>query len=110
MSWKAHQLRSIQQDNYRSELLENLDESSALVTEDLAMKFLPRRYIVSETVWFAKGGLSWHISVAMRKAGGVLQQQAFGHIIQNCKQDGNAVVGVLKVVISRSGNLHISII
>ena len=31
----------------------------------------------------------------MRKAGGVLQQQAFVHFIQNCNQDSNAVVGVL---------------
>jgi hypothetical protein len=74
--------------------LENLDESSVLVTEDWAMKFLRKRYRESQTDWFAKRGLSWHISVVMRKAAGVLQQ-AFVHILQNCNQDSNAVVGVL---------------
>ena len=99
MSWKAHQLRSIQQDKARLELLENLDESSVLVTEDWAMKFLPRRYRESQTDWFAKRGLSWHISVVMRKVREVLQQQAFVHIVQNCNQDSNAVVGVLNHVL-----------
>ena len=96
MSWKAHQLRSIQQDNARLELLENLDESSVLVTEDWAMKFLPKRYRECQTDWLAKRGLAWHIGVIMRKAGGVLQQQAFVHIIQRCNQDSNAVVRSLK--------------
>ena len=74
MSWKAHQLRSIQQDKARLELLENLDESSVLVTEDWARTFLPRRYRESQTDWFAKRGLSWHISVVMRKVREVLKQ------------------------------------
>ena len=43
MSWKAHQLRSIQQDNAQLELLENLDESSVLGTEDCAMKFFAKK-------------------------------------------------------------------
>ena len=90
-------MRSIQQDKARFELLENLDESSVLVTEDWAMKFLPRRK--SQTDWFAKRGLSWHISVVMRKVREVLQQQAFVHIVQNCNQDSNAVVGVLNHVL-----------
>ena len=95
MSWKANQLRSIQPDNARLFLLENLDESSVLVTEDWEMKFLPRRYRESQTDLFAKRGLSWHISVVMRKAGGGVQQQGFVHIVQNCNQDSNAAVGVL---------------
>ena len=72
---------------------------SVLVTEDWAMKFLPRRYRESQTDWFAKRGLSWHISVVMRKVREVLQQQVFVHIVQNCNQDSNAVVGVLNHVL-----------
>ena len=40
-SWKAHQLRSLQQDKARS--TESLDESSVLITQDWAMKS-PQRY------------------------------------------------------------------
>ncbi|KAK2549365.1 hypothetical protein P5673_030190 [Acropora cervicornis] len=38
-SWKAHQVRSIQQDKARTSLLENLETSSVLITQDWAMKF-----------------------------------------------------------------------
>ena len=43
-SWKAHQVRSIQRDKARASLLENLDTSSVLITQEGAMKFLPQRY------------------------------------------------------------------
>ena len=81
MSWKAHQLRSL------------------TITEDWAIKFLPRQYRESQTDWFAKRGLSWHISVVMTKVREVLQQQAFVHIVQNCNEDINAVVGVLNHIL-----------
>ena len=35
-SWKAHQLRSLQQDKPRTTVLESLDESSVLITQDWA--------------------------------------------------------------------------
>jgi len=35
-SWKAHQLRSLQQDKARTTALESLDESSVLITQDWA--------------------------------------------------------------------------
>ena len=62
-SWKAHQLRSIQQDKARMSLLENLQTSSVLITQDWAMKFLPQKYRETKANWFAKRGFCWHISV-----------------------------------------------
>ena len=35
-SWKAHQLRSLQQDKARTTALKSLDESSVLITQDRA--------------------------------------------------------------------------
>ena len=35
-SWKAHQLRSLQHDKSRTTVLESLDESSVLITQDWA--------------------------------------------------------------------------
>ena len=57
-SWKAHQLRSLQQDKARATALESLDESAVLITQDWAMKWLPQRYRETQTDWFSKRGIS----------------------------------------------------
>lgn len=44
LAWKAHILRSINQDAARVDILESLDESSVLIVQDWAMKYLPRKY------------------------------------------------------------------
>lgn len=67
LAWKAHILRSINQDAARVDVLESLDESSVLIVQDWAMKYLPRKYHESQTDWFGKRGIPWHISVAFRK-------------------------------------------
>ena len=65
--WKAHILRSINQYSARVDVLESLDELSVFVVQDWAMKYLPRKYRESQTDWFGKRGIPWHISVAFRK-------------------------------------------
>lgn len=60
------------------------------------MKCLPTKYRESQSAWFGKRGLSWHISVVARKVDGKLQSQAFVHIIENCLQDTSAVVRILE--------------
>ena len=94
-AWKAHQLRSIQQDKARLNIIDTLAESSVLITQDWAMKFLPRKYRETQADWFAKRGISWHISTVVRRKGN-LQHQAFVHIVKNCNQDSDAVVSVLR--------------
>ena len=42
--WKAHQLRSVQQEKGKQHILWNLRQSSVLIFMDWAMKFLPRAY------------------------------------------------------------------
>ena len=48
--WKAHQLRSVTQEKSRTDVLEMLlnDRNAVLVTQDWAMKYIPRKYRVSE--------------------------------------------------------------
>ena len=94
--WKAHQLRSVRQDRARTECLNLLDETSVLITQDWAMKFLPTKYRESQSDWFGKRGISWHISVVARKVDSKLQSQAFVHIIESCLQDTSAVVRILE--------------
>ena len=98
-AWKSHQLRSVRQDTARKSVLEGLDDSSVHITQDWAMKFLPLKYRETQSDWFGKQGISWHISVVARKKGGKLQTQVFVHIVENCNQDGHVVVLIIKHVL-----------
>lgn len=99
VSWKAHQLRSKRQDMARLEVLDQLDVSSVLITQDWAMKFLPQKYRESQTDWFAKRGISWHISVVARKQQDKIQSQSFVHIVENSNQDSSVVIRVMEHVL-----------
>ena len=90
-SWKPHLLQSVQQDKARTDILESLDESSVLITQDWAMKFLLQGFRETQADWFGKRGISWHISVVVRKVQSNLQQQTFVHIIKNSPQESDTV-------------------
>ncbi|XP_031565545.1 uncharacterized protein LOC116300759 [Actinia tenebrosa] len=63
------------------------------------MKFLPQRYRESQSDWFGKRGISWHISVVYRRLDDKLQWQGFVHVIQSCSQDSPAVVSIMQDVL-----------
>ena len=63
------------------------------------MKFIPQRYRESQSDWFGKRGISWHISVAYRRVEGQLQSQGFVTVIKSCGQGSSAVVAILQHVI-----------
>lgn len=65
-TWKCHQLRSVQQDEQRLDVVDLLDDESVLIVNDWAMKFLPQMYRESQTDWFRKRGITWHFSVVYR--------------------------------------------
>ena len=44
LAWKAHLLRCVNQDEARLEVIYALDESSVLLVQDWAIKFLPRKF------------------------------------------------------------------
>jgi len=98
-SWKCHILRSSNQDQARFDALRLLDHDTVLIVNDWAMKFLPQRYRESQSDWFGKRGISWHISVVFRRLDGVLQRQGFIHVIQSCSQDSQAVIGIMQDVL-----------
>ena len=105
-AWKAHQLRTVRQDQARVEILRQLDSSSVLITQDWAMKFLPRKYRESQSDWFGKRGISWHISVTVRRHNDQLESQGFVHIIQNCTQGSSAVVSIMAHVLKTLKKEH----
>lgn len=105
-SWKAHQLRSVRQDRARTDILDILDDSSVLITQDWAMKFLPQKDRESQSDWFGKRGISWHISVAAPKNQGKLQSQSFVHVVENCNQDSFALVRIIEHILSTLKREH----
>ena len=95
-AWKAHQLRSVQQDKCRADVLEQLSRDEVLITQDWAMKHLPTKFRETQADWFGKRGISWHISIVVtRGADGELAHQAFIHVVKNCTQDSSVVVALL---------------
>ncbi len=80
--------------------------ASVHITQDWAMKFLPQKYRETQSDWFGKRGISWHISVVARKEDEKLQTQAFVHIVENCNQDGYVVVQIIKHVLRALKNEH----
>lgn len=96
-AWKAHEVRFVQQDKPRHSIIDQLAPNEVMITEDWAMKFLPQKYRETQSDWFGKRGISWHISVAMHKTStGELQQQAFVHILKNCNQEADSVIAVME--------------
>ena len=67
-AWKAHLLRSSNQDEAKQHILQKLDENSCLAIMDWAMKFLPVQYNEQINDFFGKRGRSWHISVVIARA------------------------------------------
>ena len=63
------------------------------------MKLIPRRYRESQTDWFGKRRISWHISVATRKVGGNLQNLTLVHVFDKSNQDSMYVIAVTDDVI-----------
>lgn len=98
-SWKCHILRSWNQDHARFDVLDLIDEKTVLIINDWAMKFLPQKYRESQSDWFGKRGISWHISVVYRRLKGKLEWQGFVHVIQSCSQDSPAVVAIMQDVL-----------
>ena len=101
-AWKAHLLRNINQDEARTMTGDSLDEKSVLLVQDWAMKFLPRKYRESQTDWFGKRGLSWHITVAMYKSdNSEIHTMTFIHVFQSCKQDNCTTLSIMKDVVHK---------
>ena len=67
MNLKAHLLRKIRQEQAKSDVLDKMTSSQTLLTMDWAMKFLPSQFRESQQDWYAKKGVSWHVSAVVTK-------------------------------------------
>ena len=60
------------------------------------MKFLPVKYRKSQSDWFGKRGISWHVSVVARKINGRYGSQRFVHMVETTSQDSSVVVRIIE--------------
>ena len=70
-----------------------------LITQDLAMKFLPTQYRETQADFFGKRGISWHLTVCQSKQRGELVAQTSVHIVESGLQDNHIVVTVMEHVL-----------
>ncbi|KAI8515676.1 hypothetical protein Bbelb_064890 [Branchiostoma belcheri] len=99
-NWKAHSLRSVNQDLAKYSSLQQLDPQSALIVMDWAMKFLPLKYREQMTDFFGKRGRSWHVAAVITKGDDEKYNvESFVHIFNNCRQDWAAVCAIVQSVL-----------
>ncbi|VDI58240.1 Hypothetical predicted protein, partial [Mytilus galloprovincialis] len=95
--WKAHQLRTKNQDEARLKLMESLEPHQLLLVMDWAMKFLPMRYREKQSDFFGQKGLNWHVSVAIVKPeNATLQHKTYVHLFDGVRQDWFAVASIIE--------------
>ena len=67
LQWKAHVLRAINQERAKSKILDNLEKHQYLIVVGWAMKWLLKRFRETQSEWFGKKGISWHVSACITR-------------------------------------------
>jgi hypothetical protein len=96
--WKAHIMRTANQERAKQDIMDALDSSSVLILMDWAMTFLQLRYREKQSEWYGKRGLSWHISsvVFRDEESGELRVTSYAHLFNKCTQDWYAVASIIE--------------
>ena len=96
--WKAHIMRSANQESDKQDVLKGLDYSSNLIVMDWAMKFPQLRYREKQSDWYGKRGLSWHVSsvVSRDETSGDLKVVSYAHLFDQCNQDWYSVISIIE--------------
>ena len=86
------------QDKAKQDIISNLNDSSALVVMDWAMKFLQMKHREKQSDWFAKRGISWRVSTVILKqdASSEVEVQTYAHLFDYCQQDWFAVCSIFE--------------
>ena len=97
-AWKAHLLRSVNQEEAKQDALTQLDEETCLIVADWAMKFLPQYYREQMSEFYGKRGRSWHVSTVITRlqAGEKCEVECFVHLFNTCNQNSFAVMSVIE--------------
>ena len=55
-------LKTVNLERAISKILDNLEKHQCLIVMNWAMKWLPKRFRETQSEWFGKKGISWHVS------------------------------------------------
>ncbi|CAC5400064.1 unnamed protein product [Mytilus coruscus] len=111
--WKAHIIRSRNQEEARSSIVEDMTHTDVVITSDWAMKFLPRKYQEGQVDWFVKRGINWHIAVSLPKNQSSFSTITHIHVFESPTAQDAAVtsqilIDVAKdIMLQRQGVKHI---
>ena len=76
------------------------------------MKFLPRKFSKSQTDWFVKRGISWHLTVAIRRGNDQkIQMMTFDNVFRSCSQDtcSCTVLSIMPDVVRKLRDGHLQL-
>ena len=63
------------------------------------VKYLPRKFWESQSDWFGKKGISWHIAVSIKCKSGEMEMMTFVHVFESATaQDSSSVLAMLEDV------------
>lgn len=102
-NWKAHIVRTYQQNLGRERVMKNLQKHQTIIWIDWAMRWIPERGRESQAEFFGKAGLPWHIAVAYKRNedGTGYDVRYFVHSFESAKEDSAAVVAIIKDTLRR---------
>lgn len=98
--WKAHVMRTQNQDQSKQNVLLSLQENEVFVIVDWAMKFIQMKFREKQSEWFGKRGINWHISSVITKHADTLKITSYAHLFNSCSQDWFAVLSILENLLS----------
>ncbi|PFX16920.1 hypothetical protein AWC38_SpisGene18796 [Stylophora pistillata] len=97
VQWKAHIMRSVNQECAKPDIIVKLDQTLCLLVIDWAMKSVQLRYREKQSDWYGKRGLSWHISsVVSRSQSNTMEVISYAHLFDKCTQDWYVVTSILE--------------
>jgi hypothetical protein len=98
LDWKAHIMRSVNQERAKQGIIAKLDSKSYLIIMDWAMKFLQLRFREKQSDWYGKRGLSWHVSsvVSRNEKREAYEVVSYVHLFDQCTQDWFAVTSIIE--------------
>lgn len=100
LAWKAHILRTYNQEAAKYDTFQTLDNESVMLVMDWAMKYLPTRFREKMTDFYGKRGRNWHVSAVISKTGQELEVECYVHVFDSCTQNWFAVASMVEDVLS----------
>ncbi|KAK3095239.1 hypothetical protein FSP39_012015 [Pinctada imbricata] len=98
LDWKKHIMRTLHQDKAKTEVLQSMNSDQGLIIMDWAMKYLPFQFRETQSDFFGKRGMSWHVSCLVTKSSNEdedLDLQSYIHIFENGSQGWFSVANIL---------------